>query len=343
MKKFYLLALALALFHPAIAQTSANDKEVQKQITDLKMSRKVIYADSYEGKLIYDKAKLRQRNQKKLEYMIRQFLVQDLGLSQKDAQELYDFVDDKLQNVERDVNGATVAHMFSYITKESLVSLVKKSNHDFSGLSDYMANPDQYEIDPALQKSLDGLQFSADFGGDESAVAQNAAPAPVPAAPVAAPVPAAPVAEPTPAAPVAEPTPAAPVETPVPVPSAPVAAPVPVPTAPVASPAPAPAAPAASAIAKPVMVEELINCGTFEKVTSYLVKQKKDGLAEWGNARVMAPKAAHCYVVICDKQSHAVVTVLGKGSGSDRLNYVTGQKSSDADFESYSRIYVQQL
>lgn len=91
------------------------------------------------------------------------------------------------------------------------------------------------------------------------------------------------------------------------------------------------------------MVEELFGCGTFEKVTDYLVKKKKDGLAEWGNARVMGPKSAHCYVVICDKQSHAVVTVLGKGAGSERVNYTTGLNCSDADFESYSRIYVQQL
>ena len=369
MKKVILsLTLLLACGSTAFAQTE-NDSatvaaEMQKQLIDLKMSRKIIYADSYEGKKIYEQAKLRQRNQKKLEYMIHEFLVKDLGLSAQDAQELYDFVDDKLQNVERTIDGATVAHMFSWITKESLVSLVKKNNYDFKPIAEYMEHPERFELDEKLQEKIDGLKHNANFlenykadetqanAAVESAdadtkkalAAAEAAMTEAPA-PVAAPEPApAPVATPEPApAPVVTPEPApAPVATPEPAP-APVVAPEPAP-APVVAPEPAPA-PIAAPAAKPEqpeLVKEIYSAKNFRAITSLLTKKKTAGKVNWGNSQAMAGKTDKCIVVVLDRQTREVITVLGTGSTA-RINYSDGTICNDEQFANQSRIYVQEF
>lgn len=306
-KKILLLSMCLMCGATAFAQTkdkAAVEAEMQQQLTDLKMSRQIIYADSYEGKKIYEQAKLRQRNQKKLEYMIHQFLVKDLGLSTQDAQELYDFVDDKLQNVERTIDGATVAHMFSWITKESLVSLVKKNNYDFKPIAEFIEHPERYELDEKLQAKIDGLKYNANFLeetqdetlADVSEVVETQA----------------------------EPTPAPVVEKPAPAPV-------------VVEPAPAPAMPERSAL-----INELYNAANFRTVTILLNQKKNAGTIEWGNQQAMAGKTDKCIVVVLDRQTREIVTILGTGTTS-RFDYTNKTTCSDEQFANYSRIYVQEL
>lgn len=376
MKKFITFVLALGFMGCLYAQAPKDPSEaaVQKDIVDLKKSGKIIYADSYEGKMIVDRAKMMKRNKRKIEEMIQMFLVEELGMSYEDAKEMYDFLDDKLQNVERDIDGKTIAHMFTYISKESIKDLVKKTNHDFSGISDYVNNPDEFVLDPELQKKVDELEYSSKhFGGEETkkllaqadaaeaatpsvpgaaaATPAPATPAPVPAtpaAPVAPAVPETPAVVETPVAPVEPATPAVPA-TPV-VAETPAAAPAPV-VAPattqpnvvaVQAPAPVKKEEKVEVLTQPDIVKKIIAASGSQSAVGRLMKlEAANGNIKYGNAKVMANMFAACIIAVLERDTYNVVAVLSPQSGY-RFDYLTGYKRTDSDYDptQYAKIYI---
>lgn len=345
MKKVVLFAVALLSsvgLYAQEAETMLSNEEVQQTITELEKSGKVIFADSYEGKAIAEFERMKNMNRRTIEVLIKEFLVEELGLPMEDAQKLYDDVDNILQNVECDVTAGTIAKMVTFISKETLVDALKGRNkkHDYSGISDYIQNPDAYVLDDKLRKKVDALTYQSDLSSKKEEVKPVAA---VAEEPVSAPVvaveepkaePVVPVTEPEP---VVEPASAAPA-----VPEVKKEEVKPV----VATVAEEPKVnDKVEFLSTPEVITKIIAAsGSQAKVGSILTEEQEKGNIKFGNASTMSGIYAACCIVIVERGSYNIVAVLSPESGY-RADYITKTKMKDRDFDTakYARIYVQVL
>lgn len=129
-------------------------------------------------------------------------------------------------------------------------------------------------------------------------------------------------------------------ETPVVETPAPAPAPTPAPT-----PAPEPApAPAAVKVAVPDLCQAMLDKKNYKALISYLQTEKAYEKLIYGPESRMA-RTAQCYIVIVDKATQNIVTVLDKGV-TERVNFVTGAKDDLANYMlagGYLAIFVQEL
>ena len=93
----------------------------------------------------------------------------------------------------------------------------------------------------------------------------------------------------------------------------------------------------------PTLCQEIIEQGTFNKLTVYLGKKKAENKLMFGNPNQMQ-YVERCYVVLFEKKSRNIVTVLDKGEG-DRMNFVTKQMDHLKNYKNgqYGAIYVQEF
>jgi hypothetical protein len=93
----------------------------------------------------------------------------------------------------------------------------------------------------------------------------------------------------------------------------------------------------------PTLCQEMIEQGTLNKLTVYLDKKRMLNKLMYGNPNKMQ-YVERCYVVLFEKKSRNIVTVLDKGEG-DRMNFVTKQMDHLKNYKNgqYGAIYVQEF
>ena len=117
----------------------------------------------------------------------------------------------------------------------------------------------------------------------------------------------------------------------------------------VETPAPAPApepapAPAAVKVSVPALCQAMLDKKNYKALISYLQTEKAYEKLIYGPESRMA-RTAQCYIVIVDKATQNIVTVLDKGV-TERVNFVTGAKDDLANYMlagGYLAIFVQEL
>lgn len=111
---------------------------------------------------------------------------------------------------------------------------------------------------------------------------------------------------------------------------------------PVVQPAPAPAPQPVPEVVVPVLCQNLIAKGNFDKVYRFLQQEKTYQKLMYGTARTMQ-RPEKCYIVLTDKTSGAIVAVLDKGE-SERMNFVTKKMDHFRNYQggNYKAIFVQE-
>lgn len=380
MKKtlLYVMLAVCALGANAQEMTPEEAAKLKKEMNDIKRSEDFIFADGLAEYLSDDSDKAvsqaTQQSMMKLQTQIVTVFAQHLKMSKEDVQEIWDVIEDKCQNVEITTSG--VARSFFYVSKEVLAGLVPDINlfpnrkkKQAEKASEFLADNAQEQqaaapvAQPATEpeaeattpvvaqvaeeekaepevKAGETVAVADEKKEEGTAAAQDSAAAAQAAQDAAT---AQPVGETktepvtTPAEPVTE-TPAK--ETP----AAPVA-PAPAPATPaVETPAPAPAAPAAPKVEVPELCQTMLAKKNYEALLRYLNEEKAYENLIFGPERRMT-RAAECYIVIINKTTREIITVLDKGV-NDRMNFVTGKMDSFSNYQlggDYLAIFVQKM
>lgn len=92
----------------------------------------------------------------------------------------------------------------------------------------------------------------------------------------------------------------------------------------------------------PILCQNLIAKGTFDKVYRYLEQEKTYQRLMFGAAKVMQ-RPEKCYIVLTDRTSGEIVAVLDKGK-SERMNFITKKMDHFRNYQgrNYKAIFVQE-
>lgn len=351
--KLYLSTFLLLCCMHTAAQTSAaqTDEETtkKKEINKIKLSEEAIYADVME--MATDDAESITLAQRKSREMLQAHVIEvfakRMKMEKKDVQEIWDVIDDKCQNIV--VKKGDLFRVFSYIMKDAIGLTPKRPKK--GDVDKYLETPDgadateadasdmaQAEPEPIKTTESTTPQAPAEEPQPEKTEPQpeEAKPQPEETKPQLQEVEPQPEetapqqAQPQPRQ--AEPQPE---KTEAPETSAPAPQPARQPEQPAATPAPV-------AIEMPDRVKTLYAKGSINEVVRYLNAEKQNHTLIYGSMQTMQ-NLEKCYVVIIDKATKKVVTVLGKGSGS-RMNYTTGQPDHLNNYKGgkHSAIFVQE-
>lgn len=334
-----LFLLGMTGIVPAVAQEQVPDDEAAKraEINEIKLSENAIYADVVEIATDDNEAVslAQQKSINMLQAHVIEVFAKRLHMEPKDVQEIWDVIDDKCQNIV--VRKGDLFRVFSYIVKDA-VGLGRKKPKE-GDVEKYLKAKEEEEKEKKIVINLTSMLT----GGQDSinnvvqpqpADTLLAAKEPVQTAPIPlAPVPAEPVIKDTPIAEAPQPSVK---ETP-----APVAVATPEPKK---APVPEPAAteqPAAAQPAVPELVQTMFEKQDMGTLLKYLSAEKDAQRLMFGNARTMTSQEK-CYVVIVDKRSRKILTILGTGS-TERTNYRTFKPDNLEKFKQgmYSAIFVQ--
>ena len=366
-RKFYLFFLwGMVGIAPALAQEQVPEDEAAKraEINEIKLSENAIYADVVE--MVSDDNEAVSLAQQKSINMLQAHVIEvfakRLHMEPKDVQEIWDVIDDKCQNIV--VRKGDLFRVFTYIVKDA-IGLGRRKPKE-GDVEKYLMAKEEEEKEKKivinLTNMLTGGQDSINYvappvSAQADTVVAPIPPAPVPATEVAQAV--APVQVQT-AAPVQVQA-AAPVQVQAAAPvqvqaAAPVqvqaAAPVQVQAAapvqtqaaapvqtPAVAPVQAPVAPVQPAI--PEVVQTMFDKQDMGTLLKYLSAEKTAQHLMFGNSRTMT-SPDKCYVVIIDKSTRQIVTILGTGT-SERTNYKTLKADNLDNFKQgmYSAVFVQ--
>lgn len=295
----------------------------KKEINTLKKNGDAYYADMYHEIKAEDAdlAEAQQRSKEMLQAHVIEIFSKRLKMSKKDVQDIWAVLEKNCQNIV--VKRGDLFRVFTYVMKNAL-------------------NPDKPVADTTGEVAAVQVPVVAEAVLPTPPVSQ-----PVPQKDTVAVVPvavaAAPQPQPEPKQ-VQQPQPApqpAPQPTPQPAPKPVVVQPQPAPQ-PVVQPEPSPAPAPIPEVVVPVLCQNLIAKGNFDKVYRYLQQEKTYQRLMYGTARTMQ-RPEKCYIVLTDKTSGAIVAVLDKGE-SDRMNFVTKKMDHFRNYQggNYKAIFVQE-
>lgn len=354
--KLLFLLLFVGLGLKAQEVSSQEDVQKKKEINQIKLGEQAVYAEVVElASDDYEAVSLaQQRSINKLQANVIEACAKKMNMSKEDVKEIFDVIDDKCQNVV--IKKGDMLRVFSYITKDA-IGLGRKK-------------PKQEDIDEIFGPEAVGTEVaSVENQAVKSQVSQSVEPVipakniqPVttqqvqteisqPTQPVQ-PVSAQPVKSVTsqPAQPVqpvvkqsvqpsqpVQPAVSQPVE---PVQAAPVTTPAVTPV-PVEASAPAPA-PVAE-VSVPALCQTMISKGNMNELMRYLSQEKRYQRLMFGNSTSMQ-YPDKCYVVIIDKSTRNIVSVLDKGQ-TERMNFITKKMDRYSNYRGgnkYAAIFVQE-
>lgn len=348
MKKIALIAMLAVCALGATAQENASEEEALKmrEMNDIKWSENAICAEVIEY-MADDSEKTvtvaQQKSMQLLQAHVIEIFAKRMNMEKQDVQEIWDVIDDKCQNIE--VRKGDIVRVFTYIMKDALgLSRSKPKEKD---LEEYFGKIDVAQSQDVAAESVDSVNTVADTKNETTVIAAE-----VPVVEentiVKDSIPtllnttkdtkdtvvvAAPEVE-TAKSDTLETTtlevavqPATPVvETPV--------TPVPQPEAPKAAPE----------VKVPELCQTMLEKKDMTTLLKYLDSEKAYENLIYGNERGMR-RAADCYIVIVDKATKKIETVLDKGA-ADRMNFVTKQMDNFNNYRGggkYSAIFVQPL
>ena len=292
----------------------------KKEINQVKLGEDAIYAEVIDMVTGDDEAisLAQQRSIDKLQISVIEACAAKMNMTKEQVKEIFDVIDDKCQNIT--INAGDVIRVFSYISKDAIgLTRRKPKEKDVEEIfgSDYL-NKSLSSVESKKEetvKSNSDLEVKSETA---SVVKQNSNSVVV-SEPVITSVPK------------VEPKPEPKVE-PKPEPK-----PVSVSTSqPVTEVNPV------SEVVVPNLCRTMISKGKMNVLMSYLNQEKKYQRLMYGNKNSMQ-FLDKCYIVIIDKSTQNVVTVLGKGE-SERMNFVSKKMDSLANYRggNYAAIYVQE-
>ena len=332
MKKIFIYALLSMLVVSAKAQEVSDQDANQKSkaINQVKLSEQAMYAEVVElASDDFEAVSLaQQKTINKLQNNVIEACAQRMNITKEQAKEIFDIIDDKCQNVV--VKKGDMVRVFAYIAKDAVGLSRKKAKQEDI---DAIFGPEEDSVDSTMIADNTAQAMNLLMGQKDSIDNVSVQPAPattlttttttttvVTTTAVTQPVV-------TPAQPVVVPA------QPVVVPAQPVAASTPEPKV-----APAPAV----EVVVPVLCQTMIDKGNMKELMRYLSQEKRYHRLMFGNFSAMQ-YPEKCYIVIIDKATQHIVSVLDKGD-SERMNFISKKMDRYLNYRNgnYAAVFVQE-
>lgn len=381
MKKIQLFFLLLTCAVGLNAQDipSAEDAAKKKEINQIKLSEEAVYADVMQPAATPEEAieQSKARTFTLLQTHVVEAVVKDLNMSREDAKKLWSELESKCHHIV--VSQMDMYRVFTYIMRADLMPAAATAQPTEAAVATEVAPV----VAVAVAQPVQAAPVVAAQPADSALVAQaQPVEAVVPVAQPADTVAAAPVVQPVQPVQAVPVVAAQPVQTVQPVDSAMVAQAQPVQTvAPVAQPAdsaavavvaqpvqavqaaPVQAAPvvavqpvqAAQPVVEPepepepeieveipALCQTMIDKGNMGDLMRFLNTEKNYQRLMYGNSSTMQ-YPEKCYIVIIDKETREIVSVLDKGQ-RERMNFITKEMDRYSNYRrgNYAAVFVQE-
>jgi Icc-related predicted phosphoesterase len=311
------------------------DEAKKKDINQIKLSELAVYSDVVQEATSEDEA-LSLAQEKSIQMMqthVVEICAKRLHMDKKDVQEIWDVIDDKCQNIV--VKKGDLFRVFTYIMKDALHLGPKKPNQD--DIEEYFGEEARREtasieskpkVDPNKIIEIDATPVSTKYEQDieqaleaekeENLKAEEEARLKAEAEAKALAEAQAEAAKAQEEARLKAEAEAAKAK------------------------AEAEAKAKAAQANMPELCKTMLSKGDMSTLVSYLNEEKAKNTLMYGNRNTMQ-YAERCYVVIIDKSTRKIVTILDKGA-SDRTNLTTGLTDNLVNYRggNYSAIFVQE-
>lgn len=320
--------IALGINAQEISELDANQKT--KAINQVKLSEQAMYAEVVElASDDFEAVSLaQQKTINKLQNNVIEACAQRMNITKEQAKEIFDIIDDKCQNVV--VRKGDMVRVFAYIAKDA-VGLTRKK---------------------AKQKDIDEI-FGPEEGADSTMIADNTAQAmnlllgkndsidnvsyqPQPTTTTTTTTTTTVVTTTAVTQPVVTPTqPMVATAQPVTTPVQPVVTPA---AEPKVEPAPVPVV----EVVVPALCQTMIDKGNMKELMRYLSQEKRYHRLMFGNFSSMQ-YPEKCYIVIIDKGTQNIVSVLDKGE-PERMNFISKKMDRYVNYRNgnYAAVFVQE-
>ena len=353
MKKIVGLAIFLLGSIGLNAQEISTQEEIQKkkEINQIKLGEQAMYADVVEVASDDFEAisQAQQRSINMLQTNVIEACAKKMNMSKKDVQDIFDIIDDKCQNVV--IKKGDMLRVFSYIAKDAIGLGRKKASKE---VNEFFASEeaDSLEMQKATEQAMNLVMGDNETINEVQTKKEEVTTAnPVQQATQAAEQAAMTVGQTTAATNqtvvvVQQPTQTntTPAQTIVVVqqPTNPsVAATV---VEPVATPAPKPEPlpEPVPEVSVPELCQTMMDKGNMNDLMRFLNQEKRYQRLMYGNSAAMQ-YPEKCYIVIIDKASRNIVSVLDKGH-PERMNFVSKKMDRYSNYRggNYAAIFIQE-
>ena len=334
--------------------TTQEETQKKKEINQIKLGEQAMYADVVEvASDDFEAVSLaKQRSINMLQTNVMEACAKKMNMSKEDVKEIFDIIDDKCQNVV--IQKGDMLRVFSYIAKDAIGLGRKKASKE---VNDFFApeESDSLEMQKATEQAMGLVMGDNETINDVQTKKEEAQTAnPVQQATQVAEQAALTVGQPAQVANqtvvvVQQPnqTNAASAQTIVvvqqpanpPVAAAPVMETVP---EPVPTPKPEPAPEPAPEVNVPELCQTMMDKGNMNDLMRFLNQEKRYQRLMFGNSAAMQ-YPEKCYIVIIDKASRNIVSVLDKGQ-SERMNFVSKKMDRYSNYRggNYAAIFIQE-
>ena len=315
MKRIVLFASLSLSFIGVGAQGVLSQDVVQKQksINQVKLSEDAVYAEVIQMVTGDDEAisLAQQKSIDKLQISVIEACAAKMKMSKEDVKEIFDVIDDKCQNIT--IDAGDIIRVFSYISKDA-IGLTPRKPKEKDVKEIFGSNILNQSVHSAERNNEGSLKSDLTLQTkNEVASVEEPVIIPVPVTLVTS-------KEDTKTE-EAKKDDIKKVEPKV-----------------ESVPAPKPV----SEVIVPSLCETMISKVKMNELMRFLNQEKKYQRLMFGNKNSMQ-FSEKCYIVIIDKSTQNIVTVLGKGE-SERMNYVSKQMDNLANYRggNYAAIYVQE-
>ena len=372
MKKIILCVVLAICAVGANAQEMSPEEvaKLKKEMNEIKLSEDFVFAEGFAEYLSDDGDKAvsqaTQQSMMKLQAHVVKIFAEQLNMSKEDVQEIWDTIEDKCQNVEITASG--VSRTFLYISKEVIAGIMpdinlfpnrkKKTEQqaaEFLGTASVTTPTSVVQPEVAKTESVvapaEPVVAQVVEAKKEEQVAQVEQKVAVVEEKVEAEAKSTEVqtqvvvqTKTTQVAVVTQTVEEAKQEA-ISAKSEPAVVETPKEEAPVTPVVETPApAPTTVKVSVPALCQTMLDKKNFETLRRFLDEEKAYEKLIYGPESRMA-RAAQCYIVIIDKATKNIVTILDKGI-SDRMNFVTGKMDSFSTYQmagGYMAIFVQEM
>lgn len=293
-----------------------------KEINQVKLSEQVMYAEVVElASDDFEAVSLaQQKTINKLQNNVIEACAHRMNITKEQAKEIFDIIDDKCQNVV--IKKGDMVRVFAYIAKDAVgLSRKKAKQKDI----DEIFGPDEEEADSAMIANNTAQAMGLLMGKNDSIdnVSYQLPTTTTTTTTTTTVVTTTEVTKPAMVQPVVTPD------------SEPVVTPVPTP---MPEPKPAPEV----NVTVPAICQTMIDKGNMKELMRYLNQEKRYHRLMFGNS-VSMQRPEKCYVVILDKATQNIVSVLDKGD-AERMNFMTKQMDRYSNYRegNYAAVFVQE-
>lgn len=317
MRKIAICALFSFFCLNMIAQEVANQKA--KEINEVKLSEQAMYAEVVElASDDFEAVSLaQQKTINKLQNNVIEACAHRMNITKEQAKEIFDVIDDKCQNIV--IKKGDMVRVFAYIAKDAVgLSRKKAKQKDVDEIFGAEEDTDSTMIANNVSQAMNLLMGKKDsIDNVTPAVAVDEVKKTVEPQPVIQPI----------VTSVPEP-----MEKPKPAPK------IEAKSEPKIETRPEPVIP----ISVPAICQTMIDKGNMKELMRYLNQEKRYHRLMFGNSSAMQ-RPEKCYVVILDKATQGIVSVLDKGE-TERMNFVTKKMDRYSNYRNgnYAAVFVQE-